>query len=106
MPAASAICFGSPGPPSDAAADEPLADARDAEEVVELVEERRRALRDVLERVAAKHDGEVVRLEPRRVRVAREPDRVLEHPHGLPARGRRPQVDGEMPLRLCRNVVR
>ena len=55
-------------PAVEPAADEPLPDARDGEEAAQVVEERLRARRDVLERVAPEEDGEVVRLEPRRLR--------------------------------------
>jgi hypothetical protein len=70
-----------------------------------LFKEHRRPCRDVLQRVAAKDDGKVVLLEPRRVGVAREPDCVLENPNRVPPLCRRTKVAGEMLLRLCRNVL-
>ena len=79
--AASAICFGRPDAAVEAAAREALADARHAEQAVQIVEERRRSRGDVVEDVAAQQHGDVVLLEQRRLRVAREADRVLEHAH-------------------------
>ena len=70
----------------EASSDEPLADARDLEETAQIVEDRRCTVGDVVERVAAEQDGDVVRLENRGVGIGREPDRVLEYAHLLPSR--------------------
>src|SRR6185437_10610027 len=60
--------------PLEAAAGEALADARRLEDV-EIVKEPLRAGRDVVERVAAQQNRDVVLLEDGVVRVAREADR-------------------------------
>ena len=70
----------------EASTDEPLANARDLEETAQLVEDRVCTDGDVVERVAAEQDGDVVRLENHGVGIGREADRVLEHAYLLPSR--------------------
>ena len=88
MPAAVAMDFGRPGPAGEPAALEALADARQVEEAVRVREERLRRVGHVLALVAPEQDRDVVGLENRRVRVAREALSVLECRHrSVGARG-------------------
>ena len=89
----------------EASSDEPLANARDLEETAQLVEDRRCTVGDVVERVAAEQDGDVVRLENHGVGVGREADRVLEHAHLLPSRCRRAAIDREVPRGLTLDIA-
>jgi len=57
----------------EAAALEPLPDARQLEQAVRRREEALRAVGDMFAMVAAQQKGDVVLLEDRRLRVAREP---------------------------------
>ena len=92
-------------PAVESTSDESFADARHAEQLPEIVDQRLRAERDAVERVAAKEHGDVVLLEPRALGIAREPHGVLEHPHRRPARGGSASVERKVLGRLRRHVL-
>ena len=79
----------------ESAAREALADARHPEEV-EVLEERFRGCRDVVEVVAAQKHRDVVRLEDELGRVARKAPRVEQDADRLARRLRRPSVEGDV----------
>src|SRR5581483_12351682 len=81
----------------EAAAGEPLADARHLEQVE--VEDRLRPGAEVVEVVAAEEYRDVVRLEDRLRGIAREADRVEQHADGLVLRPRGAPVDRDVLVR-------
>ncbi len=103
IPAALAICFGSPGPPENPPPLKTLADARQLEQAVCVREQRAGRVGDVLPLVAPEKERDVVGLEDRRVRVAREALRVLERRHRPLGAGGCAPIDRKMPLGRPRN---
>ena len=75
---------------------ESLPDAGHAEQAAQIVEDRCRSLGDVVEESLRKQHGDIVRLEQRRFRVARKPDRIFEHADRSLPRLRRTAVEREM----------
>ena len=81
--------------PAEAAADDAGADAREGEDVGEVIPDQLLRLVDEVRVVAAEEDREIVVLEDRVGRVAREAVRVLEHVGDMRVGGRAP-VDGKL----------
>ena len=88
----------------EAAACEPLADARHLEHAVHRVEDRRRALLNVIEVVAPQQEGDVVLLEHDIVGIAREANRVQQCTAGT-AGGGGATIDRQVALCGARDVL-